>query len=130
MFGLYSCNQEIKINSFKNADLILEYDSEAIVGSNICAFVHFKNKKSSVKNAYYDCSTKEIKSIDEKNNKIIGCKTRLEVINDTIYMCITPGTQGECKMPGITVLYTDENGKYFIADTSSFIINVKPLSPD
>ncbi len=125
VIGLYSCKKELKINSFKDANLILEYDSEAMVGSNICAFVHFKNKKGSVKNAYYDCSTKEIKGIDEKNNKIIGCKTRLEIINDTIYMCITPGAKGECKMPGITVLYTNETGDYCIADTCSFIIDVK-----
>ena len=118
-------NKKIVIEYFSKTDLSITVNKIPIVNNETCVLIYLKKRLGKIKQAYCGCITDNIKTIDMKNNIIVGCRDKLYISKDTVWVCITPTKTGKCEIPNITLLYSDENGNYHITDTTnfSFIVN-------
>lgn len=102
----------------------IKIKGELKVESEICALVYSINPSYKILQGYGDCNVDSIKGIDEKENKIIGCYKRAFIQDDTVKLCLMPADSGIFQFPSIQVLFSDNEGNYFVADTS-FTLQIK-----
>lgn len=113
-----------KVKDLAEYGLRVQVKGELKTENEICALAYFDNSKYKILQGYGDCSMDSITGIDKKENKIIGCYKRVFIKDDTIKLCLMPADTGLFKFPSIQILFSDNEGNYFVADTS-FTLRIK-----